>query len=70
MIVLDTKVISELFRSAPDQGVIAWLESLQEDVAITSITLAELLTGVRLLSAGRLADQHARCSDRGDLSGA
>ena len=53
MIVLDTNVISELFRATPDRGVIAWLESLSEDVAITTITLAELLAGVRRLPDGR-----------------
>ncbi|MBM9432625.1 type II toxin-antitoxin system VapC family toxin [Flaviflexus equikiangi] len=53
MIVLDTNVISEVFRPTPDPGVLAWLESLTGDVAITTITLAELLAGVRRLPAGR-----------------
>lgn len=53
MIVLDTNVISELFRPVPDPGVVAWLETLTEDVAITTITLAELLAGVRRLPSGR-----------------
>lgn len=49
MIVLDTNVISELFRRVPDAGVVSWLESLDGDVAITAVTLAELLAGVRRL---------------------
>ena len=53
MIVLDTNVISELFRSTPDRGVVAWIESLPDDVAIKTITLAELLAGVRRLPTGR-----------------
>ena len=53
MIVLDTNVISEIFRSAPDPRVVEWLESLTGDVAITTITLAELLAGVRRLPHGR-----------------
>ncbi|MEV7806520.1 type II toxin-antitoxin system VapC family toxin [Microbispora sp. NPDC088329] len=53
MIVLDTNVISEIFRPKPDARVVAWLESLAGDVAITSITLAELLAGVRRLPDGR-----------------
>lgn len=53
MIVLDTNVISELFRSRPEPRVVAWLEALTDDVAITTITLAELLAGVRRLSDGR-----------------
>ncbi|WBB64020.1 type II toxin-antitoxin system VapC family toxin [Streptomyces sp. WMMC500] len=53
MIVLDTNVISEIFRPQPDASVVAWLESLTGDVAITAVTLAELLAGVRRLPDGR-----------------
>ncbi|MFD4402906.1 type II toxin-antitoxin system VapC family toxin [Nocardia sp. NPDC058499] len=53
MIVLDTNVISEIFRPQPDSHVVAWLESLTGDVAITAVTLAELLAGVRRLPDGR-----------------
>lgn len=53
MIVLDTNVISELFRSHPNATVIGWLESLTDDVAITTITLAELLAGVQRLPEGQ-----------------
>jgi predicted nucleic acid-binding protein len=53
VIVLDTNVISEIFRSQPDPSVVAWLESLTGDVAITAMTLAELLAGVRRLPDGR-----------------
>ena len=52
MIVLDTNVISEIFRPQPDARVVAWLEALTGDVAITAITLAELLAGVRQLPDG------------------
>lgn len=53
MIVLDTNVISEVFRREPDARVGSWLESIDDDVAITAITLAELLAGVRRLPRGR-----------------
>jgi hypothetical protein len=53
MIVLDTNVVSEIFRLQPDARVVSWLESLSDEVAITTITLAELLAGVRRLPAGR-----------------
>ena len=56
MIVLDTSVISEIFRPSPNPGVVRWLTSLTGDVAITSITLAELLAGVRRLPDGRRKD--------------
>lgn len=53
MIVLDTNVISEVFRPRPDARVVGWLESLDGEVAITAVTLAELLAGVRRLPDGR-----------------
>mgnify|MGYP003464353102 FL=1 len=53
MIVLDTNVISETLRLRPDSRVIEWLAALSDDVAITTITLAELLTGVRRLPPSR-----------------
>lgn len=53
MIVLDTNVLSEALRPQPDANVLAWLQSITGDVAITSITLAELLAGVRRLPDGR-----------------
>ncbi|GAA1351736.1 type II toxin-antitoxin system VapC family toxin [Falsarthrobacter nasiphocae] len=53
MIILDTNVISEVFRPAPDPHVVEWMSSLTDDVAITSVTLAELLAGVRRLPEGR-----------------
>lgn len=53
MIVLDTNVISEIFRPQPDARVVAWLEALTGEVAITAVTLAELLAGVRRLPRGR-----------------
>lgn len=57
MIVLDTSVISEIFRPSPEPRVVEWLVSLTGDVAITSITLAELLAGVRRLPDGRRKDE-------------
>lgn len=53
MIVLDTNVISEILRPQPDHRVAMWVEGLTEDVSITSVTLAELLAGVRRLPEGR-----------------
>lgn len=53
MIVLDTNVISEIFRPTPEVRVVDWLGSLTSEVAITSVTLAELLAGVRRLPSSR-----------------
>jgi predicted nucleic acid-binding protein len=52
MIVLDTNVVSELFRPRPDVGVVAWLAALTDQVSVTAITAAELQTGVRRLPDG------------------
>ena len=54
MIVLDTDVISELMKPAPEPLVVSWLRKRQPyDLFLTSITEAELWFGVELLPAGR-----------------
>lgn len=58
MIVLDTMVVSELARQAPDPGVVAWVDALPTaEVATTSVTAAELLYGLARLSDGRRKTQ-------------
>ncbi len=53
MIVLDTNVISELARRAPDSGVLSWLDSLNvSEVGTTAVTAAELRYGVTRLPDG------------------
>lgn len=63
MIVLDTNVISEIFRPSPEARVVDWLASLTGDVAIASVTLAELLAGVRRLPDGRRKEELTRRID-------
>ncbi|MCW4386467.1 type II toxin-antitoxin system VapC family toxin [Salinibacterium sp. SYSU T00001] len=53
MIVLDSDVVSEVLKPQPDARVVAWLESLTDDVAITAVTFAELLASLRRLPDGR-----------------
>ena len=54
MILLDTNVLSELMKPAPDDNVVAWLGSQPpSSVYTTSITQAEILHGVGLLPAGK-----------------
>ncbi len=54
MIILDTNVISELMRGAPDPRVIDWVDvQPSESVWITSITVLEARLGLALLPAGR-----------------
>ena len=54
MIVLDTNVISELMRDNPDQVVVNWFDAQHTNsLSITTITQAEILTGIELLPDGR-----------------
>ena len=54
MIVLDTNVISEAMKPAPNPAVRAWLnEQVAETLYLTSVTLAEMLFGITVLPAGR-----------------
>jgi hypothetical protein len=53
VIVLNTNVISELARRAPDPGVLSWLDSLDvSEVGTTVVTAAELRYGVTRLPDG------------------
>ena len=57
---LDTNVISESARPAPDPGVMAWLAALDEDQAFISvISLAELRHGIERLPASARRDRLA-----------
>ena len=54
MIVLDTNVVSEVMRDSPYPQVIEWLNSqISDDLFITTITEAEIRTGIALLPHGR-----------------
>lgn len=54
MIILDTNVVSEPLRPAPDAAVLHWLDAQEpQTLYLTSVNLAELLAGVESLPAGR-----------------
>ena len=54
MIVLDTNVVSELMRTAPDSGVVNCVDSFPaSEVFVTAVTAAELLYGVARLPDSR-----------------
>lgn len=54
MFILDTNVISELMRPTPAPQVIAWVDARPaRELFITTITQAEILTGLALLPPGR-----------------
>lgn len=57
MIILDTKVVSEPMRVAGDPAVRAWLDAqVAETLYLTAVSLAELLSGIAALPAGRRRD--------------
>lgn len=57
MIILDTNVISEPMRAAGDPAVRAWLDAqVAETLYLTAVSLAELLSGIAALPAGRRRD--------------
>ena len=54
MILLDTNVMSEPLRHAPEPRVIAWIDAQpMETLYLCAITVAELRAGVALLPAGK-----------------
>ncbi len=58
MILLDTKVISELMRAEPAQIVLDWFgQHDAADLFISAITEAELRTGVAILPDGQRRDR-------------
>ncbi|KQV79181.1 plasmid stability protein StbB [Massilia sp. Root351] len=65
MIVLDTNVVSEAMKPAPNPHVRAWLNNqAAETLYLTSVTLAELLFGIRLLPSGKRKDILVQALDR------
>jgi predicted nucleic acid-binding protein len=53
-VLLDTNVLSEVKRPAPDPKVLAWLDTVDEDrVFISVASLAELRRGIALMEDGR-----------------
>ena len=54
MILLDTNVISEPLRHAPEVGVVDWIDAQSlETLYLSAITVAELRAGVALLPSGK-----------------
>lgn len=51
---LDTNVVSELTRPAPDVGVTQWLDCVDESLLYLSVlTLGEIRKGIAILSPGK-----------------
>lgn len=57
MIVLDTNVLSELWRVTPDPGVLAWVDAQAiETLYLTAVTVAELRFGFATMPGGKRRD--------------
>ncbi|ODT14034.1 MAG: recombinase [Mesorhizobium sp. SCN 65-12] len=53
-LLLDTNVLSEVTRPAPDARVLEWLDGLDEDRSFISVvSIAEIRRGVALMDEGR-----------------
>ena len=57
MILLDTNVISEPLRKAPEIGVVTWIDAQPiETLYLSTVTVAELRLGIEMLPTGRRRD--------------
>lgn len=72
MIALDTNVVSELARAAPDTNVVRWVELHASELTTTAITVAETFQGVALLPRGKRRQRLQDATERlfGTLDGA
>jgi predicted nucleic acid-binding protein len=52
LIFLDTNVISETLRKTPDGNVLAWLARYDAELALPTITIAEIGAGDAQIGAG------------------
>jgi len=58
MILLDTNVVSEAMKPAPDDAVRVWLdEQAAETLFLSSVTIAELMFGIGALPDGKRKDR-------------
>ena len=65
MIVLDTNVVSGLMRLSPRPEVLRWLDGQRtRDLFVTSVTEAEILTGVAILPTGERRRGLAEAAER------
>ncbi len=64
MILLDTNVVSETMKPAPDETVRAWLdEQAVETLYLSSVTIAELMFGIGALPDGKRKDRLTEALD-------
>ena len=72
MIFLDTNVVSETLKKAPNEAVIAWLVRYDAELALPTVTIAEIAYGIQKIRPDQraerleqgLADWRRRFADR------
>lgn len=72
MIFLDTNVVSETLKKAPNEAVIAWLVRYDAELALPTVTIAEIAFGIQKIRPDQraerleqgLADWRRRFADR------
>lgn len=72
MIFLDTNVVSETLKKAPEEAVIAWLVRHDAELALPTVTIAEIAYGIEKIRPDQravrleqgLADWRRRFADR------
>ena len=65
MLVLDTNVVSELMRERPSPEVLGWMDNqLTDNLFVTSITEAEIRTGIAILPEGERRRGLAAAAER------
>jgi toxin FitB len=57
---LDTNIVSEMWKLRPNPGVQAWIEENKDDSALSEITFGELYYGVHRLPFGKRRSQLLR----------
>jgi predicted nucleic acid-binding protein len=72
LIFLDTNVVSETLKKAPNEAVIAWLVRYDAELALPTVTIAEIAYGIQKIRPDQraerleqgLADWRRRFADR------
>ena len=65
MFVLDTNVVSELMRERPSPEVLGWMDNqLTDSLFVTSVTEAEIRTGIAILPDGERQRGLAAAAER------
>jgi predicted nucleic acid-binding protein len=60
LIFLDTNVVSETLRKSPEPAVTAWLKRYDAELALSTVTIAEIAFGIQKIRADQRAERLER----------